>query len=120
MTRLLQNLIGNALKYHEPGQAPRVEVTSNISGAGAAKLWRVSVRDYGIGVDPQQAGRLFQFFSRLNARQRFEGTGMGLALCRRIVERHGGRIWVESAGAGLGSTFTFDGPMNGADAPPRI
>ena len=77
-------------------------------------LWRVSVTDHGIGIDPQQAGRLFQFFSRLQSRTRFEGTGMGLALCRRIVEHHAGRIWVESAGEGLGSSFVFELPLQPA------
>lgn len=112
LTRLFQNLIGNALKYHEPGQPPAVEVHS----AADAKCWRVSVRDDGIGIDPAQADRLFQFFSRLQSRTRFEGTGMGLALCRRIVEHHGGRIWVESAGLGRGSVFFFELPINRDDA----
>jgi signal transduction histidine kinase len=76
------------------------------------------VRDNGIGIDPRQIDRLFQFFSRLQSRTRFEGTGMGLALCRRIVEHHGGRIWVESAGEGLGSTFIFELPINPPDDEP--
>jgi signal transduction histidine kinase len=69
------------------------------------------VRDNGIGIDPRQIDRLFHFFSRLQSRARFEGTGMGLALCRRIVEHHGGRIWAESAGEGQGSTFIFELPI---------
>lgn len=107
LTRLFQNLIGNALKYHEPEQLPRVEVVSQVT----ADQWRVSITDHGIGIDPQQIGRLFQFFSRLQSRNRFEGAGMGLALCRRIVEHHAGRIWVESAGAGQGSVFIFELPL---------
>jgi len=107
LTRLFQNLLGNALRYHEPESPPRLEVLSSFTD----KLWRVSVRDHGIGIAPEQIGRLFQFFSRLQARSRFEGTGMGLALCRRIVEHHGGRIWVESEGEGKGSTFVFEIPM---------
>jgi PAS domain S-box-containing protein len=107
MTRLFQNLIGNAVKYHEAGQSPRIEVESAVS----ANSWRVSVRDNGIGIDPQQIDRLFYFFSRLQSRARFEGTGMGLALCRRIVEHHGGRIRAESAGEGQGSTFIFELPI---------
>ena len=114
MTRLFQNLIGNAVKYHEAGQSPRIEVDSAV----ATNSWRVSVRDNGIGIDPRQIDRLFQFFSRLQSRARFEGTGMGLALCRRIVEHHGGRIWVESAGEGLGSTFIFELPINPPDDEP--
>ena len=111
LTRLLQNLIGNAIHYHEPGQPPRVTVDSALDGA----TWRVAVRDQGIGIEPQQIGRLFQFFSRLQSRQRFEGTGMGLALCRRIVEHHQGRIWAESEGPGRGSRFVFEMPVQVAE-----
>ncbi len=108
LTRLFQNLIGNALHYHEKDQSPRVEVESAVDG----ETWRVSVRDHGIGIDPSQIERLFQFFSRLQSRAKFDGTGMGLALCRRIVEHHGGRIRAESEGEGRGSTFTFELPLN--------
>jgi PAS domain S-box-containing protein len=107
LTRLFQNLIGNAVKFHEPGQAVKVEINSVVQG----ETWRVSVRDQGVGINPQQMDRLFQFFSRLQSRGRFDGTGMGLALCRRIVEHHNGRIWVESAGEGLGSVFIFELPL---------
>lgn len=107
LLRLLQNLIGNALHYHETDRPPHVEVESVVEG----KKWRVSVRDQGIGIDPRQIDRLFQFFSRLQAYSRFEGTGMGLALCRRIVELHHGRIWAESAGEGMGSSFIFELPI---------
>ncbi|MBI4984906.1 MAG: PAS domain S-box protein [Rhodocyclales bacterium] len=112
MTRLFQNLLGNAIKYHEAGQVPRVTVESST----IADRWRISVRDQGIGIDPQQRERLFQFFARLQPRTRFDGTGMGLALCRRIVEHHDGRIWVESAGEGQGSTFVFELPLPAAAA----
>lgn len=111
LLRLFQNLIGNAVHYREPDQVPRIEIDSAV----LAKTWRVNVRDHGIGIDPGQADRLFQFFSRLQARERFEGTGMGLALCRRIVEHHGGRIWAESEGEGKGSVFIFELPL-GDDA----
>ncbi|BCB26829.1 hypothetical protein SKTS_17150 [Sulfurimicrobium lacus] len=111
LTRLFQNLIGNAVKYHAADQAPRIEVTSTIT----PQLWRVSVRDHGIGIATQQIDRLFQFFSRLQSRARFDGTGMGLALCRKIAEHHGGRIWVESEGDGQGSTFIFELPLVPAD-----
>lgn len=112
LTRLFQNLIDNALKYREPDQPPRVAVASEERHGN----WRVSVTDHGIGIDPQQIGRLFQFFSRLQSRARYEGTGMGLALCRRIVEHHGGRIWAESAGAGQGCVFIFEMPLQPNDA----
>lgn len=110
LTRLFQNLIGNAIKFHESGKSPRVEVISVVE----ENLWRVSVQDEGVGIDPQQMDRLFQFFSRLQSRARFEGTGMGLALCRRIADHHHGRIWAESAGEGCGSKFVFELPV-GAD-----
>lgn len=115
LVRLFQNLVGNGLKYHEPDQAPRIEVLSSVGEA-----WRVSVRDNGIGIDPKQIERLFQFFSRLQARTRFEGTGMGLALCRRIVEHHGGRIWVESEGEGKGSLFMFEIPFAQDEIPKTV
>lgn len=109
LTRLLQNLIGNALKYHAPDQPPRVEVHA----ATTPTLFRVTIRDHGIGIDPKQTDRLFKVFSRLQDRTRFEGTGVGLALCRKIVEHHGGRIGVESAGEGCGSIFWFELPRTG-------
>jgi PAS domain S-box-containing protein len=113
LTRLLQNLIGNALKYHEDNQPPQVHV----HGAICAGSFRVEVRDHGIGIDPSQTNRLFKVFSRLQARSRFDGTGVGLALCRKIVEHHGGRIGVESAGEDQGSTFWFEVPIVNASTP---
>ncbi|AMK75337.1 MULTISPECIES: PhnD/SsuA/transferrin family substrate-binding protein [Methylomonas] len=107
LSRLLQNLLVNALHYRQENQAPVIEVSSEVSGS----LWRLSVRDNGIGINPEQFDRLFQFFSRLQARKRFDGTGMGLALCRRIVEHHDGKIWVDSVGEGQGSCFTFEIPL---------
>ncbi|MDD1622454.1 MAG: PocR ligand-binding domain-containing protein [Methylococcaceae bacterium] len=107
MVRLFQNLVGNALKYHEADQVPRVSICGNLQ----PKVWRCEIRDQGIGIDPTQIGRLFQVFSRLQAQARFEGVGVGLALCRKIVEHHGGRIGVESAGEGMGSTFWVELPL---------
>jgi signal transduction histidine kinase len=75
------------------------------------QVWRVSVTDNGIGIVPNQIDRLFQVFQRLQSRADFEGTGIGLALCRKIAEHHGGKIWAESAGEGLGSTFKLSLPM---------
>ncbi len=107
--RLFQNLVDNAIKYHLPEQTPRVTITSRIKNG----YWRVAVSDRGVGIDPGQMDRLFQVFSRLQSRAHFEGTGVGLALCRKIVTHHGGRIWVSSAGTGLGSRFVFELPLAG-------
>ncbi|MDD2760158.1 MAG: ATP-binding protein, partial [Methylomonas sp.] len=107
LTRLFQNLIGNALKYQEQDSEPKIWISSRLVGGD----WLVEVKDNGIGIDPAQGNRLFQFFSRLQPRSRFDGTGMGLALCRRIVEHHGGRIWLESDGSGQGSIFSFSMPV---------
>jgi len=101
--RLLQNLIGNALKFHIAGRVPLILVHSEKCN----KEWRVSITDNGVGIIPSQIGRLFQVFQRLQSRAVYEGNGIGLALCRKIVEHHGGRIWAESAGEGQGSRFCF-------------
>lgn len=108
--RLLQNLIGNAIKYHEAGVRPRVVVGAEPQG----DYCLFYVQDHGIGIDPQQTHRLFEVFQRLHTQEQFPGTGVGLAIARKIVERHGGRIWVESAGAGQGSRFFFTLPCPGA------
>ena len=102
--RVMQNLIGNALKFRGP-TPPQVHVSAQRDG----KQWRFSVRDNGIGIDPAQAGRLFQVFQRLHTRQEYPGTGIGLAICKKIVEQHGGQIWVESE-VGKGATFLFTLP----------
>jgi signal transduction histidine kinase len=72
--------------------------------------WQIAVSDNGIGIDPALTSRLFQVFQRLHPRSAFEGSGVGLALCRRILERHNGHIWIESEGDGKGSTFRFSLP----------
>ena len=108
LTRLLQNLLDNAIKYHRPGQKPEVEVTS----ATTADNWRLTIRDRGIGIDPGQQDRLFKVFSRLQNRKDYEGSGIGLALCRKIVEHHGGRITVHSSGVDQGSTFVVELPLS--------
>lgn len=107
LMRVFQNLIGNALKYHATGTTPRIAITA----AQSAGEWIVSVADNGIGIDPAHSERLFQVFQRLHPRGVYEGSGVGLALCRRIMERHHGRIWVDSPGEGQGSTFRFALPV---------
>ena len=100
--QLLQNLVTNALKFQADDSSPRVRITARATDDG----WQVSVADNGIGIDPRNAKEIFQPFRRLHATSRFDGSGLGLAVCRRIAERHGGRIWVESL-PDEGATFHF-------------
>ena len=112
MRQLLQNLIANALKFRRPEAAPVVTVTAesnggavgNNDGAPAAEL-RLQVKDNGIGFDEKYLDRIFTPFQRLHGRNEYEGTGIGLAVCRKIVERHGGELTAQST-PGEGSTFT--------------
>ena len=104
LQQLFQNLIGNAIRYRSTDQ-PRIHVAAKRQG----KEWLFSVQDNGIGIDPQYREQVFGLFKRLHSSAEYPGTGMGLAICQRIVERAGGRIWVESQ-SGQGSTFFFTVP----------
>jgi signal transduction histidine kinase len=105
LVQLFQNLIGNAIKFRRPDVAAQIQISAQREAGG----WQVAVSDNGIGIDPQHFDRIFVIFQRLHTRDRYAGTGIGLAVCRKIVERHGGRLWVESE-AGSGSVFRFTLP----------
>jgi len=105
MTQVFQNLIGNAIKFRKPDVAPVIRVGAVREENG----WRLSVADNGIGIEPRFFERIFQMFQRLHARGEYSGTGIGLALCKKIVERHGGQMRVESA-PGHGALFSFTVP----------
>jgi signal transduction histidine kinase len=107
LAELLQNLLENAAKFMGDRADPEVRIGVREAGGGPGQV-ALYVRDNGIGIDPAHHARVFELFHRLDPR--VEGTGLGLALARRIVEGHGGRIWVESAGAGRGTTFCFTLP----------
>ena len=109
LTRVFQNLIGNALKFCGD-RPPRVHIGARpVNGS-----WEIFVRDQGIGIDPKHFDRIFRMFERLHSRQEYPGTGIGLAICKKIIERHGGRIWVESE-PGSGATFFFTLPAAPAE-----
>jgi signal transduction histidine kinase len=118
MRQLLQNLLGNALKFHRPGDRPVVKVSAELlaaqpSGAGvpAGELCQIRVEDNGIGFDEKYLGRIFNVFQRLHGRDEYQGTGIGLAICRKIAERHGGSITATSA-PGKGAAFVVTLPVN--------
>jgi signal transduction histidine kinase len=121
LVRLLQNLIGNALKYRIDGRPPQIVVSAQPGEVGKegkiegsqreGREHRFSVLDNGVGLIAGQETRLFKVFERLHPRSKYPGTGIGLALCRKIVEHHGGRIWVESAGENQGCCFIFTLPL---------
>ena len=103
---VFQNLIGNGIKFHGE-QPPRVHVAAERDDG----FWRFTVADNGIGIDPQYSERIFVIFQRLHTRDAYTGTGIGLAMCRKVIEHHGGRIWLEPSENGSGSTFRFTLPV---------
>ncbi|HEY7337137.1 MAG TPA: CHASE3 domain-containing protein [Bryobacteraceae bacterium] len=105
MSLVFQNLLSNAIKFRRPGENPRIHISAELQNAE----WRIAVRDEGIGFDPKYADKIFAAFQRLHASGKYPGTGIGLAICKRIVEAHGGRIWAESQ-ADAGATFYFSLP----------
>jgi signal transduction histidine kinase len=100
--QLFQNLINNALKYQAADSSPEI----NIDVVEGGRHWIFSIQDNGIGIAPEHRYKIFEVFQRLHRRTQYPGTGIGLAICKKIVERHGGEIWVESQ-KGMGSTFYF-------------
>ncbi|MCW3016979.1 MAG: multi-sensor signal transduction histidine kinase [Solirubrobacterales bacterium] len=110
MALVFQNLVGNAVKFRVDGTAPRVRITIT----EAAGECEVAIHDNGIGIDDEYADRIFVIFQRLHPKERYGGTGIGLAMCRKIVEYHGGRIWLDTADDEPGTTFRFTVPIAGA------
>jgi light-regulated signal transduction histidine kinase (bacteriophytochrome) len=110
LVQLFQNLVGNALKFVRI-LPPRIQVGVR----HAQGEWLFSIRDNGIGIDERHRERIFQIFQRLHTRDQYSGSGIGLAICKKIVERHGGRIWVDSQ-VGMGSTFYFTLPVEWFEA----
>jgi light-regulated signal transduction histidine kinase (bacteriophytochrome) len=113
MVQLFQNLIGNAIKFRSH-ESPQIHV----SARAGDEEWIFSVKDDGIGIDPQFFDRIFTIFQRLHGRNEYPGTGIGLTVSKKIVERHGGRIWLESE-PGKSTTFYFTIPMQDRDNPHR-
>jgi light-regulated signal transduction histidine kinase (bacteriophytochrome) len=105
LRQLFQNLVGNAIKYRKPDSTAVVHISGGREGA----VCRFSIADNGIGIEPEYREQIFGLFKRLHNNEHYPGTGIGLALCQRIVERSQGRIWVESE-PGRGSTFYFELP----------
>ena len=105
MIQLFQNLISNAVKFRNPESSPEIEIACIEN----EEFYEFSIRDNGIGIDPEFKNRIFVIFQRLHARAQYEGTGIGLAICQKIVQRLGGKIWVESE-IDNGATFCFTLP----------
>jgi signal transduction histidine kinase len=114
LVQLLQNLVGNAVKFHDPHEAPRVR----LSARRVEDSWEFECRDNGIGIDPQYAERVFVIFQRLHPKDTYEGTGIGLSLCKKIVEHHGGQIWIEPVTDGPGTSIRWTLPAVTTSAEP--
>jgi light-regulated signal transduction histidine kinase (bacteriophytochrome) len=110
LTQLFQNLIGNAVKFVSK-KTPRVQISAH----QAEGAWVIEVRDNGIGIKPEYAQKIFAPFQRLHAQAEYEGTGIGLAICRKVVQRHGGAIWVDSL-PGEGANFQFQLPITSGES----
>ena len=128
MRQLFQNLIANALKFHKPNETPIVRIHSeqlsatDFSVPGARppdRIVRITVEDNGIGFDPKFADQIFVVFQRLHTKTEYEGTGIGLAVCRKITDRHGGTIVAQSA-EGRGATFVITLPVKQPNAPENL
>jgi light-regulated signal transduction histidine kinase (bacteriophytochrome) len=114
LTAVFQNLLSNAIKFRGE-DPPRVTIAAEREGS----FWRFTVTDFGIGVEDEYAERIFVIFQRLHTREAFEGTGIGLAMCRKIIEYHGGRIWLAPAAPGRGAQFTFTLPAGDPEEDPQ-
>lgn len=106
LAQLFRQLLANALTYRAEGALPQIRIRAEEAG----DHWRIAVADNGIGIDPRHQERIFEVFQRLHSREEYPGIGMGLAICKKIVESHGGRLWVEST-PGEGATFFFTLPQ---------
>jgi len=106
ITQLLQNLVGNAVKFRRPDVPPRVHLSAERVG----EEWELRCSDNGIGIEPRHAERVFAIFQRLHAKDAYSGTGIGLAMCKRIVEHHGGRIWIREQDPSEGTTVCWTLP----------
>ncbi|WP_402467944.1 sensor histidine kinase [Isoptericola aurantiacus] len=109
LTMLLRNVVGNALKFARPGEVPRVHLTAARTAGQSGPEWELACADNGIGIDPQYAERVFVIFQRLHPKEVYTGTGIGLALVKRVVEHHGGRVWIDPE-ATVGTTVRWTLP----------